>query len=119
MISELSFLIDLLINPRDPEQLKKDLAERIKYVEQNYSNVTAVTRSPQVATLFANGLQAPSTLAAMARHGDTMVVNDPPAVPVEQIAQTPITADAMARHAAIMGGAKPAVGRDGRPKRFL
>lgn len=42
-MTELSFLIDLLINPRDPEQLKKDLAERIKEVEVSYQKPVVAT----------------------------------------------------------------------------
>ena len=48
-MTELSFLIDLLINPRDPEQLKKDLAERIKEVEVSYQK-PAIATSGYIAT---------------------------------------------------------------------
>ena len=70
-MTELSFLIDLLINPRDSEQLKKDLAARIKEVEANISSAPMQRAAlkhmlPPPPTLQ----QAPSTLAAMAKHGD-------------------------------------------------
>lgn len=66
-MTELSFLIDLLINPRDSEQLKKDLAARIKEVEQTLT--TKPVNIPFPTPILS---QAPSTLAAMAKHVDAL-----------------------------------------------
>lgn len=116
-MTELSFLIDLLINPRDQEQLKKDLADRIKFIEQNYTSLTTSNR-PGAVNIFNGGVQqAPSTAAAMARHeANPMPLNEVPAVQV--IAQNPVTAAALEANAAIKNGIKPPMTRDGRPRKF-
>lgn len=121
--TELSFLIDLLINPRDPEQLKRDLAERIKEVEimMTQPRVTSGYIQPIVPPKLT---QAPSTLAAMARHGDIAhIVNEPLKVDMQQvevIAQTPQTAAAMAsRQQAIAESIAGKVDKTtGRPKKW-
>ncbi len=116
MVSELSFLIELLLNHDLPKPTKDLIANRIKEVEgrindfsakSNLSLVMPSTSSfsnPNLGSVNPKLAQAPSTLAAMARHGD--IPSAPPPVetpvPVEQIAQTPIAAAALAHRAEMM-----------------
>jgi len=101
-MSELSFLIDLLLNHKLHRLTKEAIAARIKEVEENRTPV------PQVRVTHPLGqVQAASTLALMAKHGE-IPVNDIPIAPAPQpvavIAQTPATAAAMqARNEAILG----------------
>lgn len=126
MVSELSFLIDLLINPRSLEQLKKDLAERIKQVEENFTNSPSIpgwVRSNPNPLANKINTQAPSTIAALARHGEFTHAMPPvpeAVVPVEQIAQTPQTAAAMqSRQIAIAESIAGKVDKvTGRPKKW-
>ena len=87
-MTELSFLIDLLINPRDSEQLKKDLAARIKEVETELINrPVGLSSGHSIHMAHAPKLtQAPSTLAAMAKHGD---IPQAPAAPIVPDAPPP------------------------------
>lgn len=99
-MTELSFLIDLLLNHKLPRSTRDAVAARIKEVEVLAS--TTVMRIPAsvpiTPAMLAN--QAPSTLAAMARHADLPGVVDPgvgpraPA-PVAVVAQTPAAVAAM------------------------
>lgn len=101
MQSELSFLIDLLMNHKLQKVTKDLIAQRIRDVESVYS-VTKVHIPIAAQVPLPPNLrnQAPSTLAAMARHGDipTQESHTPPTAPaaVEVIAQTPAAAQAMA-----------------------
>jgi hypothetical protein len=123
-MSELSFLIELLLN-HDLQKVTKDLvASRIKEVE------AAITSKPQpfypttfTAATIPMPQQAPSTLALMAKHGDLPPVPTPvmpPIEPVAQIAQTAATAAAMnSRHAAIAASIAGATDKTtGRPRKF-
>lgn len=123
MGSELSFLIELLLNHDLPKATKDLVASRIKEVEQ------ALTARPVHGTYVAPasyvppGLkQAPSTLAAMARHGDTVFEAPvmPPVEPVAQIAQTAATAAALnSRNEAIAASLAGKVDRvSGRPRKW-
>lgn len=118
-MSELSFLIDLLLNHDLPKATKDLIAERIKFVEDkllagppNWDERFLNGRHPGLVNpiigpsssittaALAVAPQAPSTLALMAKHGDiTLPIVQtpimPPVVPVEQVAQTPATAAAM------------------------
>lgn len=112
-MSELSFLIQLLLNDDVPVKVKLLLADRIKEVE---ANLTVRPVAPQPAARPAPQMQAASTLAALERHGMIdMAVGSAGAlpVPIEQIAQTPAAAAALAQRNAIMQGAasgKPQAG---------
>lgn len=53
-MTELSFLIDLLLNQKLNKQVKDLVANRIREIE---------TRSPQAAPVNLRGAQAPSTIA--------------------------------------------------------
>lgn len=103
-MTELGFLVELFLNHKLSKSTKEAIAARIKEVEENSRNspniaIPAAPRQP--ANLPA---QAPSTLAAMAKHG--IISPDPsiPMPPIEegqapqqpvQVAQTLATALAM------------------------
>lgn len=131
-MSELSFLIELLLEHNLPAETKKALAARIKDVEgglqrpqqpqhvtvSNWSAISSPITAPQ---------QAASTLAAMARHGTlnpeaptVSIIPQPPPEPVAVIAQTPAAAAAMAsRNQAINESLAGKVDKTtGRPRKF-
>jgi hypothetical protein len=96
-VTELAFLLDLLLNHRLPQATKVAITDRIKEVEK------CLTFAPQkvgpvghhsgpVPPQLAN--QAPSTIAALAKHPDLVAQMVPE--PVAVIAQTPATAAALA-----------------------
>lgn len=88
MTTELSFLIELLLNHKLQKSTKDAVAARIKDVEANYQP----QRQTQPAALPANaGQQAPSTMALLAKHPDLAA-----AQPVVNVAQNAITAAALA-----------------------
>ncbi len=94
-MTELSFLIDLLLNHKLPKATRDLVAARIKEVEGASTNpiIRAYRDSPPPPP------QAASTLAAMARHGDLIPAEPmppiPAAVPVTHIAQTPAAVAAL------------------------
>jgi hypothetical protein len=113
-MTELSFLIELLLNHDLPKATKDLIASRIKEVETNLqkSHVSEIKyqapsqgfqqTTPTVEELRAlhyPGIkQAPSTIALMQKHGDIASVTTPiieSVVPIEQIAQTQATAAAI------------------------
>lgn len=110
MMTELSFLIDLLLNDELPRPIKELVAKRIKEVEETFA-----AKPPQPTHAIRSTLpQAPSTLANLAKHPEPM------AVPIEQIAQTPAAAQALAsREAAINASIEGKVNKEtGRPRKF-
>lgn len=130
-MTELSFLIELLLNHDLPKATKDLIASRIKEVEQMLTITRMVLpATAQIQTLPPKLQQAPSTLAAMARHGD--IPNFPGAatfvtppieaapMPVEVIAQTPQTAAAMnSRNQAIAESIAGKIDKTtGRPKKW-
>lgn len=101
-MTELSFLIDLLLNHELQKVTKDAIASRIKDVEETLVARPYIPSVPQgvPVPMPPNAMQqSPSTLAAMARQAGIQapIVQPPPAVPqVEQIAQTQATAAALA-----------------------
>lgn len=91
MISELSFLIELLLKHKLPPATKSLIAARIAEVEERYGSnqVQAPVSGPKSPAV---AMQSPSMQAIMARNPDLI----PAAVPVEAIAQTPAAAAALA-----------------------
>lgn len=89
-MTELAFLLDLLLNHRLPAATKAAISERLKEVEKTLAPNPRVAAVQAVMPQLAN--QAPSTIAALMKHPDLMEK----AVPVEAIAQTPATAAALA-----------------------
>ena len=74
-MTELSFLIELLLNHDLPKATKDLIASRIKEVESNLVTYKLPNQAQNVTPRLS---QAPSTLAAMARHD----MESPPAPPV-------------------------------------
>lgn len=116
-MSELSFLIQLLLNDDVPVKVKLLLADRIKEVETNLVTPPAFVPDPiGGGTYYPSrspnnpNRQAPSTQAALERHG---LIPDAAPVPVEQIAQTPAAAAALAQRSAIIAGARSGKPQDG------
>lgn len=121
-MTELGFLLELLLNHKLPKATRVAVTERVKEVEGRLgARPVALAPIQNVPPQLAN--QSPSTIAAMMKHPDLvqgMAVPPPPPAPVENIAQTPATAAALAsRQAAIqeaMSG-KPEKGRTS-PRKF-
>lgn len=95
-MTELSFLIELLLNHDLPKVTKDLVAARIRTVEER---LVAVPNMPSTTsrtmTVHAVSQQAPSTVAAMIRHGELPAATAsqlppiPAPEPVEIIAHTP------------------------------
>ena len=130
-MTELSFLIELLLNHDLPKATKDLLASRIKEVEEKLSNTMQPARPPIAAPISQNQFsQAPSTLAAMARHAqaglippiEVMPAPEMPPIPepVAVIAQTPQAAAAInSRNSAIAASISGKVDKTtGRPKKW-
>lgn len=119
MISELSFLIELLLNHKLPKGTKDAIAARIKSVEE-FSNVRGTGNSTVPRHLPPTlGAQAPSTQAILDRNPDLALAAMPP-VPVEHVAQTPSAQAAMnarAQTIAQAGLGKPMPGETS-PRKF-
>lgn len=128
-MTELSFLIELLLNHDLKKETKDAVAARIREVEGRLivtpAQQTSYVLTPSPPVTFAKNAQAPSTLAIMAKHGDipnpfTSTPPEQPNVPVENIAQNAVTAAAMAaRQQAISVAAsgKPLAGETS-PRKF-
>jgi hypothetical protein len=118
-MSELGNYIELLLHHEIPKETKDLIATWIKEVEANL-----VSRPQQQAAYIPRQIgpvQAPSTLAAMARHGDISHVvpaTDMPVEPVTQIAQTAATALALQETNKMRAGIKPPITSEGRPRKF-
>ncbi len=120
-MTELSFLINLLLEHKLPDETKKVVAERIKEVELHLTAKPVshsigqfqphIPMGPPASAIQMPPLVAPqsaSTMALMAKHGDipfvppvpTQVMTAPE--PVQNVAQTAATQAAiLARNAAI------------------
>jgi hypothetical protein len=128
-MTELSFLIDLLLNHELPKPTKDLIASRIREVETRLvstpSNewLKSPAQLPMQVTL-SGPKQAPSTLALMAKHGDIPPVMPapemPPIEPVTQVAQTQATAAALSsRNSAIADAIAGKVDKvNGRPRKW-
>lgn len=90
-MTELSFLLELLMNHKLPKATKDLILKRVKEVEESlYAKPIPMQR-------YTGPAQAASTLASFEKHGPLPSIEMPlmPAGPVEQIAQTPATAAAL------------------------
>lgn len=108
-MNELSFLVILLTKHTLDDETKEAVAERLIDISASFSHTEKSPLSiPAPAPLLAS--QVPSMQAIMARNPD--LVTAPKPVAVENIAQTPATAAALAsRSAAMMGVTDPNTGR--------
>ncbi len=118
-MTELSFLVDLLLNHKLPKATRDLVASRIKEVEGRLTPYQGLTLTqPQIPPppVLVNGApQAASTIAAMARHAEAAPVTMPVA-----IAQTAATAAALnSRHQAISESIAGKIDKvTGRPRKF-
>lgn len=120
-MTELSFMIELLLNHKLPKVTKELIVARIKEIEEK------IEYKPAGATVMpvthqSGPVQAASTLALMAKHGEIPMqgqVVDVPAPPV-QAAQNPVTAAAMqARQESIAAALSGKVDKvSGRPRKW-
>lgn len=99
-MTELTFLLDLLLNHKLPKPTKDAIARRIKDVEvqlqaPSIGRMLPHTQVTQTASTVPAHLvgQAPSTIAAMMKHPDLAAALEP--APVTVIAQTPAAQAAM------------------------
>jgi hypothetical protein len=106
-MTELSYLIDLLLNHKLPKATKDSVAKRIQEIQEVY-------KPHQVARPLSPGgvQQAPSTQAILDRNPDL--------IPVENIAQTVAASQALAsRESAIAASMSGTVDKTtGRPRKF-
>ncbi len=132
MTSELSFLLDILLNHKLPKPTREAVTARIKEVEARLTQPSQRVAAPsQMVAAVPPHLagQSASTIAAMMRH-EQNVPAPPIAVaaaaqvdhpqPVAVIAQTPAAQAALADRQAAISGAisgKPAPGRTS-PRKF-
>lgn len=133
-MTELSFLVDLLLNHKLPKVTRDAVAVRIKEVESSLPMQKQIFPQAHFIPPHHTGvispaaMQAPSTLAAMARHGDLQMIAapemppipSPEPAPVTVIAQTPATAMAMnSRNQAIADSINGKTDKlTGRPRKF-
>ena len=121
MTSELSFLLDLLLNHRMPLVTKELVAARIKLVEEAMSTGTVMHKYAKPIAIPQPGIvQAPSTQAILDRNPDLAAAIPPPPVPIAMVAQTPATTAALnARQQAISEAMSGKVDKEtGAPKKF-
>ena len=111
-MTELSFLIDLLLNQKMPPKTRQLVADRIREIEQMAGANKLINATPAANVIINGAPQAPSTVAAMMRHGNvpeanavTNAVTPPPAEPVAVIAQTSAAAEALAKREQMIGAA--------------
>lgn len=111
-MTELTFLVDLLLNHNLAKETKDVIASRIKDVEQaiQTQSMQVTWNRPQPVAVPQGPQQSASTLALMAKHGDLppvpMAVPTSAPEPVAVVAHTPATAAAMNARAAALGGDK-------------
>lgn len=121
MISELSFLLDLLLEHELNTDIKKLISNRIKEIEGSYSKTI---NNGYIRPIKDSNIQSPSTQAILAR--DAVVppqvqdgVNLPaPPVPTPSgpVATNTITANALADRARLMNAAISGKGGSSAPK---
>ena len=117
-MSELSFLIDLLLNEKLTKSVKDKIAERIKFVEENV-NVTPIRAAQALPPpkVINGAVQSPSTVAAMERQlaNPTAPPDQPPVVVASPAAANAIASRNQALNASFSG--KPEPGRTS-PRKF-
>ena len=125
-MSELSWLLDLLLNHGLDDKTKKHVGKRIAFVEKKLSSPslqTTVIPVPQARLAVAHGaMQSPSTIAAMQRHAQSAPaenVNNAPEQPVIPAATVQAAQALESRRMAIAAGmtGKPEPGRTS-PRKF-
>jgi len=131
MTTELSFLVELLLNHRLPKATKEAVGARIKEVEEQRvpmaHTIVRPVPAPQAIPAALQG-QSPSTIAAMMRHPDLMAGLQAPTIGMapsepsvapqqpEVIAQTAAAAQALQKRQeaiAVQLSGKPKPGETG------
>ena len=118
-ISELSFLIELLLKHKLPAATKELVAQRIKDVEENLSNLSSArsisSRPVNVSSIHGGAVQSASTTAAIERHA---IITE--AAGSITVAQTPAAAAALeARTQAITDSLSGKIDKQrGSPRKF-
>lgn len=115
-MTELSFLLDLLLNHKLPKVTRDAVAARIKEVEAIFISPGYIPNFAPIRSTGSN--QAPSMQAIMARNPDLMVAPAPEKV--EIVAQTPAAVAALnSRQQAIAESMAGKVNKEtGRPRKF-
>jgi len=107
MNTELSFLLDILLEHKLPKKVKELVTARIKEVEAGLNRTQLPVFIPPPKTFTITGPpQAPSTLANFEKHGEPLIYTPPPDThpSVQQVAQTSAAAQALqTRQDAIRG----------------
>jgi hypothetical protein len=108
-MTELSFLIELLLNHDLKKETKDAVAARIREVEGSFHKVPTQILAPQYTQTLSQPMpsgikQAPSTLALMAKHGDIPPVPIPP--PIESPPPPVLTEAQIAQRQAMLGRQK-------------
>ena len=98
MKSELSFLLELILDEQTPQLIKTKLVKRVQEVEKNYSSLPqqTVPRGTK-ATLPVLSVQAPSMQRVMQ--------DNPDLIPKPPVAVTASAASALAHRQALINGA--------------
>jgi hypothetical protein len=134
VMTELTFLIELLLHHKLPAATKDAISERIQAVEalliSGRPNLPHVTyEKPQLAgpAIIGGAKQSPSTAALLAKHPDLVqqmnqsstkeapiqveAPPEPPKVAVENVAQTPAAIDAMMKRQEMIANSRNEKGR--------
>jgi len=120
MKSELSFLLDLVLDDQTPGPMRAKLVARVREVEKNYAqDVTprVVSRgTKQIPAAMANQ----PVVAAQSPSMQRLMADNPDLIPRPPVPVTSAAAEALAKRQAIMNGAlseKPEPGRKS-PRKF-
>ena len=124
-MTELDFLIELLLNHKLVKSTKDVIQQRIKQVQHTYPSPSPLhsNPAPQPKNLYG---QSPSTAAILAKNPDLIPPSPlptPPPTPPEPvavIAQTPATQQALAQRSAAIAQALSGAPEKGRtsPRKF-
>lgn len=133
-MSELSFLLELLLNHKLSKATKDLIQSRIKEVEASlHTSTPTQVRAPTPTSSLSpmpgvHSNQAPSTQAMLAKYPDLAAktppslpishTKEPAVVPVEEIAQTPAAAKALADRAAAIASAGKTLPGLSSPRKF-
>lgn len=107
-MTELSFLLEILFKHKTREQTEDAILERIKIIEMKqyvvHSHGIAATLPMQSLATVHGAPQAASTIAALAKHGiiGPEAAPEPAPLSIENVAQTPKAAEALAQRQALI-----------------
>lgn len=96
MTTELSFLIDLLLNQKLPHALREIVANRVKEVELTLNDIRLGVHQVGIPRIGVGTSELPPGPGIQ-------IIPGPPPVPLEQIAKTPEAAAALNDRARLIG----------------